>query len=1424
MKTKYENKYRIQSRNEHLLNILEKDYYIELGTIAISTLNRLIKGEKINIEELIDREILVNGIGSITGSLEDDLFYQLNYLINLRLKNSTYKLVLTAGTIKYYDDKECEKYAPLVLIPFDYNLHKTEILVSSKPLINMKIINYLEKQAKTNKEEITKFKNDLRIRKINNVMDIDRFCLDIAKITNSTVNPTNYFTLCYIEYEDLNLSNDFMTPERSIFEMSEKQLTNLYFQQIKAILPTNYDQKYVLIKANEGDNFAINGRLGSGKTYTIINLIADQLFKNKKILYLNQDIDCIFELYQKLNSLGLGSFVYNLAKNITTNQETIELYEHNTEQNFDPSVIKELFQRIENAQKRIHGFSIFSILEHLAILKRENPNIKPITIETVLERHEALLIYNELVQIEKALGKIDLYASNIWHRLHTAYNNITKLDIIYRIEDLSKINLSLYDNVKKLSKKYRFEVPTSIDALYNLIKHIYNFVSIRPLPSWKEKANRDLAKDSLSLLQTFIEKKYALQKYYNQNISKQYEKGKMEVYLKEILAKHLDINEDVAYINKLLAPDTTLLKLNKHIRNNIEKMYAYSQVLLEHFHINELTDDILVFIKELTKYLEENILNYQFAQSYLDIPSVFTKNGDIIASSYKQFASALSYVTSYFNNQDNLIINRIEECYNKSNLDRAISSLLNRGKIRKDKKDIKQVIEDVKKYYQCYKDMQNGMSNIFGTDEYELSIIEEFASFYSYISILTPRQMTIFRNFLEDYKIANYSDKFLKSFIKDLKNFKNESYQTSSICTKLKDYNIKIEDENVMNKITSLQTWGFYLMKMEKLVSKIYDIFNQKEIVTYTDLSKLIENDKESFTLIEKLNENEEIFTSRLGRYYNGLDTVTNAINQTLDHYDDFLKHLLPNCLVDDLFLEKNYDNLFKEVEEIEKEYINWISAYRTFAVCFKGGQPGFNTNTFEQNIKLFNQFIAKQDQIEPILEINSLTEHFLSYKLKDLHDGIRSCKYGIGVSKQLLHTLFTKYLNEYVELYPEILSMQETGKLIESLNIYEKQFCYQNLVELQKKAKLNKRSLNVENGVDFNEYNKIVENAKKYFSVILADLDIFNSNLDLSVFDLVIIDDAHLSSANKYNRISECKQVVVFGDQSFTTSVSNVLMRRLPAATIFDYKRRYVQMSSCFNNAWNYNNQYIYTYSSKNAIIKVPNFEAFIAMIVKSHLEQPDHVINILVGKEETRRNAYTELIIKLENTYTPLEIGKILNNKIRIINALREGNRYVNDVYVYFNDFKDLYSTEMELVFKNFISVQNSISICYLANRVKSKNDEIEAQINNEIGKPQMFEKQPVGITELLIKDLENQGAKIDLGFGLFDFVIRNNNQPIGVMVIGKENDSIHFIVDDYLYYHNEYLKRGYMVKTVYTLDLYKNYQKVIDDLLDMVKEGNK
>ena len=46
MKIKNERKYYIQSRNLHLMNILEESYFIEVGIIDIAVLNRFLNNEK----------------------------------------------------------------------------------------------------------------------------------------------------------------------------------------------------------------------------------------------------------------------------------------------------------------------------------------------------------------------------------------------------------------------------------------------------------------------------------------------------------------------------------------------------------------------------------------------------------------------------------------------------------------------------------------------------------------------------------------------------------------------------------------------------------------------------------------------------------------------------------------------------------------------------------------------------------------------------------------------------------------------------------------------------------------------------------------------------------------------------------------------------------------------------------------------------------------------------------------------------------------------------------------------------------------------------------------------------------------------------------------------------------------------------------
>ena len=224
---------------------------------------------------------------------------------------------------------------------------------------------------------------------------------------------------------------------------------------------------------------------------------------------------------------------------------------------------------------------------------------------------------------------------------------------------------------------------------------------------------------------------------------------------------------------------------------------------------------------------------------------------------------------------------------------------------------------------------------------------------------------------------------------------------------------------------------------------------------------------------------------------------------------------------------------------------------------------------------------------------------------------------------------------------------------------------------------------------------------------------------------------------------------------------------------------------------------------------------------IIKRYEANPTYVLNVLVASEHTRREIYTSIVEELAKIYDVDKVLYILTTNIRIIDVLTEGNNYVNDAFVYFDDFKELDPTVIELVFKNFISVKNNIGIYYLNNRLQSENASIEEQIKKVIGKPQMFEKQPEGITSMVINDLTENGLKIDLGYGLFDFVIRQK-KPIAVIILGKYSDAINFIVDDYLYYYNEYIKRGFSVKVLYTLDLYHQYDKCLKELLNIAKVG--
>lgn len=1422
---KNEKNYYIQSRNYHLMNVLEKDYYIELGVIDIEILERILNKETVNFDKIYDIKLLSEGIGKITGDIQNDLYYQLNYLINLRLKNSTCKFCLTAGIVKYLDEENCEKYAPIILIPIDFDYQKLEIVISGDPLINPLLLKRLaanNESTKIDNKKITDYYNNL---KLNKVSDLDNVIYIISKEFNAPVDPANYITIVQVEYRDFIIEKDFMSIENSVNQMSEKTIFKRYFDEIKAIFPTNTLQKYVLLKASDGDRFAVDGKLGTGKTYTILNIIVDFIAKNKKILYVNQDADNIFDVEKNLTYLGLNPYTYNLTKNLREIIKPEAQMENVDISSVSSTILDDIFKLPEILQSRINGFKITNIFEYLAVLKTKYSNIYEIPLETVLESHEATSIYHDLIKIEQCLAQIDLYANNIWHKLQVSHNNLTSSEIISRIQTWDHTHNELYSYLLSFVKKFDLKLPTNINELYKLITYTYSFSAVRPLSKWENVEVRKEITKQLRDIQSLIDTNYNINSYYSRFVSNKYRIGRMKKIVNTISAEHIKIDvslncEDEKVINLLINFNDNLELLINRINNNVKKIKEYNHEFSSIFNFIYQDNSTYKFLSVLNSFLSKNKYNPFIFDTYYTSQSLFSKNGEAVCEAFIVYSKNKVFLPKYLKRNESLSREILDLTMKKKNHDKVLAHLLNTKLLKKDGINPSVVIENIKKYYYASKIISDNLGCIFGNRDFDDEFVVQFINFYQFITELNIHEKTYFKILLDKLNKESNRERYINKVISALKGFFHEENNTNEICKTLKNYKIIIEETIIYNKVDKLSFWNEYLKEVNQLKKEIKEIFNSKQIVEYSDLAKLMKIDAQYDKIHKTLNDKENTYKETLGIYYRGLDTVISEIGRTIEHYDEFLKLLNHPENINELFKDEIFSQFLDSIKNLDKLYATWMNRYRTFSVCFKGSQPETLTNSFETNKKLFKQFIDKSDQIKPIITINELTEGFLEYGLYNLHNGIRSCKYGENVSKHFIYSVLKTDFDEALKAFPTLSNMEDLLKPIDDYLLYEAHYCQNNLQNLID----NTANLSSNNPVSavFNNYNAIVKQKIKNKNLFYADLDVFNSNLNLDQFDLVIIDDVHLSSANKYYRINECKQVIVFGDHLFQTSVSNALMKRLNDNCKITYHRRYLKANSKFNNPYDYDNQYIYSYDFKYDIKMCETFDDFIEEIFKRFKKNPKRIINILITNESTRRLIYTSIVSLLATTFNPEEIKYILCYNIRILNSLTEGNRYVNDVLVYFDDFVDLEESLKNLVFKNFINAHNDVVFYYIKSKIDAQNLQRRTLIKQLIGNEINNCETNHGTIPYLKQAIEKQGLTVNDGFGKFDLVIRNN-QTYGIIVFDKEHADFTRFVDDYLYYYYEYQKRGWKVKIIFNYNLYLNFEQTVDNLIKDIKNGN-
>lgn len=75
------------------------------------------------------------------------------------------------------------------------------------------------------------------------------------------------------------------------------------------VLDADSSQFLALLKVANGENLALEGPPGSGKSQTIVNAIANTIYRGKKVLFVAQKVTALEVVYSRLEALGLGPLV-----------------------------------------------------------------------------------------------------------------------------------------------------------------------------------------------------------------------------------------------------------------------------------------------------------------------------------------------------------------------------------------------------------------------------------------------------------------------------------------------------------------------------------------------------------------------------------------------------------------------------------------------------------------------------------------------------------------------------------------------------------------------------------------------------------------------------------------------------------------------------------------------------------------------------------------------------------------------------------------------------------------------------------------------------------------------------------------------------------------------------------------------------------
>lgn len=1405
------NNTRISDKNDHLLDVFSNDLYLELGTIEYNPLNELLQKKIVDFKDIIYYDIVKKGIGSMICST-DELVHKLPllYFNNIVSKNKSYQLVITHGLLLRRNGYK-EHFTPIILIPVKMYFENDTILFQmfSRPIINPYI-------KVDNNTTISEFDNT---KVIDNLYDIDRYILGMLKNHTNNVRLENYLTVINIKQPEINLHQELFKLDNNI----GSKLTEKYGvdgeNDICTITPLDRVQRSAVAIANSGNSFAITGHDGTGKTTTLINIASNAMKDGKRVLYISNNDYTLQKVHDTFEQCKLGYYVSTFTNSFDKiNDRNYDFKKSQLIQEVTKGDLKLKYKDVDalanQFANKIKNYLLIEIMEQLILTPKPEMvfNEKIMKPAYKLYKHEIKEVTKSLSKIEELMRKIPSFINSHFINIPISHN-IDDVNVPYNLIEKVYSNFCILKEEKDiLEKNYGFNKIENYALFKNRIKNYFNLNKVVVPTSWyNERIDENNIKDKFynfkkaSILFNQLKEEIKLSKDLENTIKSNYDIENVEFNvkksIKDITSKYYKINDP--QINNVLRDYVK-------IDNELEKALEYCKELEGNFAKLKQKIGITIDLKK-TDILNE-ILEFIFVldKGYFSRAWCDYENRDGI---YKKMAF-IEDVLDKYEDASKVFYKYFD---NVNYLDNYIKMLVKKGKDPNKKyhgiliNDLLPQLQFIREYYLKVNQMKKDYRDLTNADyQYKVHISDIYKEFIEKHNKISDKQIRIqIENSFQDLR----SNEIL-TILSLTKEFKKSLLSVYVSYDFFNEYGLIGNANDVVEKVEQIRSIVSYIKDIVSWQVKMHNLLkdNKENILfdSYLNLSQAQDSLKE---INDKINSNKE-YKYLYESIFNGENTYIEFLGQLIEDFNLYLEifddaESLVNSFsigyANEIIIHlRNAENIIDEISVLFQNYVK----------IFKTNISKYFYDDFPKIIKHFRILLDSKEELEIYLRIADEMKVLLKYKLYNLNN------YIIYHDKELFRDRFNysyfEYLyNEFINENKHFTNTKVHEQLLDSILYLEKDLMDSNAESIKAANRVVRAGK-----AKHLEYNQYIQKNKNGKLLFLSDSSIANMFLDMNIFDLVLIDDAHMLNANEYHKVINCNQVIISGDIQPQSSVANNLISRIRSTSIIKLKYRYSQTP--LSLLLQYDNLTGRFYSDINSNKGIRSHEDDDYVLLISNLFRPNMNIKI---------NFFTSSLVKMHSIiqnfgdvlydkgYSVQEIYNFFKNNLNICD-LSLGNFIEADYNIL--DLESYYQIDKEYLsngyINNLLSCSKEIIILdsnnYLKQEVKSKFVvQLQNMLDYEIPKYELIEN-------TIVDSISNSLSKLRIKtvgiFEPFHLLVEYENKYYGIMIVENPNNTDFTVLNTY----REIKSNSMPIIMIWLSDLVENYARTINDIVKEIR----